>query len=124
MTLRADDARLDPAAVALAEVEDQLRQLIRSRGIDPARDAGTARRLVQEALDDYGERTLGGVLPTIADPEGAATALYDRVAGAGLLQRYLDDPEIEEIWINERLTDGSRGSGGKHLWQWLEPLRR
>jgi pilus assembly protein CpaF len=57
--------------------------------------------LVQEALDAYGERTLAGLLPTIADPERAASALYDRVAGAGPLQRYLDDPEVEEIWINE-----------------------
>ena len=105
MTLRAVDARLDASTAALAEVEDQLRWLIRSRGIDPARDAGKARQLVQEALDAYGERTLAGVLPTIADPDGAANALYDRVAGAGPLQRYLD-PDIQAIWINERLTDG------------------
>ena len=27
--------------------------------------------------------------------------MLDRVAGLGPLQRYLDDPEIEEIWVNE-----------------------
>jgi type IV secretory pathway ATPase VirB11/archaellum biosynthesis ATPase len=33
--------------------------------------------------------------------------VLDRVAGFGPLQRYLDDPEIEEIWVNERLAPGS-----------------
>jgi type IV secretory pathway ATPase VirB11/archaellum biosynthesis ATPase len=33
--------------------------------------------------------------------------VLDRVAGFGPLQRYLDDPEIEEIWIHERLAVGS-----------------
>lgn len=97
--MRAADGRPEASAAALAEVEEQLRQLIRSRGVDPSRDTATARWLVQEALDAYGERTLAGLLPTIADPERAASALYDRVAGAGPLQRYLDDPEVEEIWI-------------------------
>ena len=27
--------------------------------------------------------------------------MLDRVAGFGPLLRYLDDPEIEEIWVNE-----------------------
>ncbi len=27
--------------------------------------------------------------------------MHDRVAGFGPLQRYLDDPKVEEIWINE-----------------------
>jgi pilus assembly protein CpaF len=99
VTLRGDEARLDASAVALAEVEDHLRELIRSRGVDPSRDAAGARRLVREALDTYSEQTLGGLLPTIADVDDAADRLYDVVAGAGPLQRYLDDPEIEELWI-------------------------
>ncbi|MDQ1673780.1 MAG: pilus assembly protein CpaF [Frankiaceae bacterium] len=101
MTLRADDARAEPASAALAEVEDELRRLIRSRGIDPSRDTGLARALVEEALSAYGDRTLSGVLPTIADHDAAARQLYDVVAGAGPLQKFLDDPEIEEIWIND-----------------------
>jgi pilus assembly protein CpaF len=101
VTLRADDARLTASSTALAEVEAQLRDLIRSRGVDPSKDVATARLLVQEALDTYGERTLGGDLPTIADTTDAARTLYDSVAGAGPLQRYLDDPDVEEIWIND-----------------------
>ena len=96
MTLR-DETRVHASHAALASVEDELRALIRSRGIDPAKDPQAARLLVQEALDEYGERTLGGLLPTIGDHEDAANRLYDVVAGAGPLQRYLDDPEVEEI---------------------------
>jgi len=32
--------------------------------------------------------------------------VYDAVAGFGPLQRHLDDPEVDELWINERLTAG------------------
>jgi pilus assembly protein CpaF len=99
VTLRVDDARPDPAATALATVEEELRELIRSRGIDPARDAAAARGLVAEALGAYTERTLAGQLPTIADTDAAARRLYKTVAGFGPLQRYLDDPDVEEIWV-------------------------
>jgi pilus assembly protein CpaF len=27
--------------------------------------------------------------------------VLDRIAGYGPLQRWLDDPEVEEIWVNE-----------------------
>ncbi len=54
VTLRADQARSDPASVALAAVETQLRDLIWDRGVDPAKDAVTARLLVQEACQRTG----------------------------------------------------------------------
>jgi hypothetical protein len=53
---------------------------------------------VQAAVDDYGERPLGGILPTMADPQSAASALCARVAGqavAALPRR----SGAEEIWI-------------------------
>ncbi|HVE62507.1 MAG TPA: ATPase, T2SS/T4P/T4SS family, partial [Mycobacteriales bacterium] len=40
-------------------------------------------------------------LPPVADRVRAAREVYDSVAGFGPLQRYLDDPTIEEVWINE-----------------------
>ena len=40
-------------------------------------------------------------LPALPDPRQAARVVYDAVAGFGPLQRHLDDPEVEEIWINE-----------------------
>jgi pilus assembly protein CpaF len=40
-------------------------------------------------------------MPPLADPGQVAKAVADRVVGMGPLQPYFDDPDIEEIWINE-----------------------
>jgi pilus assembly protein CpaF len=86
---------------ALAAVEDEVRELVRRRGLDPASDSAGIRRLVDDVVADYDERTLTGSLPTLTDPRFAARQVYDAVAGFGPLQQYLDDPGIEEIWVNE-----------------------
>ena len=84
----------------IAILESEVRELIRRRGIDPGRDHPGTRALVQEALHDYDTRSGRGVVPTINDASVAVKAVFDAVAGLGPLQRYLDDPQIEEIWIN------------------------
>ena len=86
---------------AVDTVEAEVRELVRRRGLDPAVDRSAMRRLVEEVVSDYDERTLTSALPPLADPRQAARAVYDAVAGYGPLQRHLDDPSIEEIWINE-----------------------
>jgi pilus assembly protein CpaF len=57
--------------------------------------------LVRDVVADYSERSLNSALPPIGDAESIVRDVLDRVAGFGPLQRYLDDPEIEEIWVNE-----------------------
>jgi Flp pilus assembly CpaF family ATPase len=37
--------------------------------------------------------------------------VLDRVAGFGPLQRYLDDPEVEESWVNEPMKVNAQLSG-------------
>jgi pilus assembly protein CpaF len=86
---------------AVAIVEDEVRELVRRGGLDPVRDPGTMRRLVEAAVADYDERSLTGGFPPVPDASGAVRSVMDAVAGFGPLQRYLDDPEIEELWINE-----------------------
>lgn len=86
---------------AVAVVEDEVRELVRRRGIDPTSDGIAVRRLVDEVVADYDERTLTSSLPPLLDPVAASRAVYDAVAGFGPLQRYLDDPQVEEIWIND-----------------------
>lgn len=81
-------------------LEDEVRELVRRREIDPARDRAGLERLVAEALTDYTERAALGVVPALPDPPAAARSVVDALAGLGPLQRYLDDPEVEEIWIN------------------------
>jgi pilus assembly protein CpaF len=86
---------------AVMPVESEVRELIRRSGLDPSRDLGELDRLVREAVADYDERSLHGSLPTLANIEDAVKSVKDAVAGFGPLQPYFDDPEVEEIWINE-----------------------
>lgn len=86
---------------ALDVVDGEVRELIRRRGLDPFIDPGPVRVLVRDVVADYSERSLTSALPPIGDTESVVRDVLDRVAGFGPLQRYLDDPEIEEIWVNE-----------------------
>jgi pilus assembly protein CpaF len=91
-----------PAASSAADLVDgEVRELIRRRGLDPFSDPGPVRLLVRDVVADYSERSLSSTLPPIGDPEGVVRDVLDRVAGYGPLQRWLDDPEVEEIWVNE-----------------------
>lgn len=86
---------------AVTVVEDEVRELVRRRGLDPVAEPGLVRSLVDQVVADYGERSLAGGLPRLGDAAGVSRSVFDAVAGFGPLQRYLDDPTIEEIWINE-----------------------
>jgi pilus assembly protein CpaF len=84
-----------------ALVEDEVRDRVRRSGLDPAGDPAAVRALVDQVVAEYGERSLTSTLPELRDPREVARQLFDAVAGLGPLQPYLDDPTIEEIWINE-----------------------
>ncbi|GAA1169942.1 ATPase, T2SS/T4P/T4SS family [Ornithinimicrobium humiphilum] len=86
---------------ALQLLEDDVRELIRRRRLDPARDEVEVRSLIGEVLDDYDDRALIGGLVPLTDRGEAQRLLVEAVAGFGPLQAYLDDPTVEEIWINE-----------------------
>jgi pilus assembly protein CpaF len=86
---------------AVGIVADEVRELIRRRGVDPGNDVVGVRRLVENAVADYDERSLDGALPPLPDVGAAVKRILDDVAGFGPLQAYLDDPAVEEIWINE-----------------------
>ena len=88
-------------STAVDTVEAEVRELVRRRGLDPFEDRAAMRRLVDEVVTDYDERALTSSLPPLPDSRSAARAVYDAVAGFGPLQRHLDDPSVEEIWINE-----------------------
>jgi pilus assembly protein CpaF len=85
---------------ALALVEGEVRELIRRKGLDPLREGSEVRHLVEAAVNDYGERSLVGAVPPLAHAGDAMQHVYDAVAGFGALQPFLDDPDIEEIWLN------------------------
>src|SRR5690625_655551 len=81
-------------------LELEVRELIRARGIDPSGQPEEVRALVATAAADYDARSMQSPLPMLEDLPSAQQAIFDAVAGFGPLQPLLDDPEVEEIWIN------------------------
>ncbi len=88
-------------ATARSILEGEIRELVRRRGLDPFGEPGSVACLVEEAVADYLDRATTSQLPPLGDVAESTRALLDSVAGFGALQPYLDDPTIEEIWINE-----------------------
>src|SRR5690625_6628134 len=86
---------------AVQRLEDEVRQLIRQRGVDPQRDPEGAKNLIGEVITDYDLRSLRGSVPRLEDVDTVAKTLHDLIIGFGPLQPFLDDDSIEEIWINE-----------------------
>jgi pilus assembly protein CpaF len=94
-------AREGESLDAVALVSDEVKELIRREGIDPSRDQVLMRRLVEGVVAAYDERSLTRALPPLADAAVTVKRVLDDVVGFGPLQGYLDDPSIEEVWINE-----------------------
>ena len=84
----------------VSTVETRVREEIRKRGVDPVRDAAAVKGLVDEVLSEWDRQALAGAVTPVADRADAARTVLSNIAGLGPLQQYLDDPEVEEIWIN------------------------
>ena len=89
-----------PTLTATEHIQDEVRELIRRRGIDPVIDHRGTRSLIDEVITHYEERVPTSSLPPLLDRTGAVRTVFDTLAGFGPLQRFLDDDEVEEIWIN------------------------
>src|SRR3954470_18601382 len=87
--------------VVLETLDERLRDAVRREGVDPQRDAGVVRRLAERVLAEHDQRSLTGAVLPVADPDAVLEELVARVAGFGALQRYFDDPTVEEVWIND-----------------------
>jgi len=85
---------------AVRIITEQVRMRVRREGVDLAADGGLAEKYAHDELQRYSERALGSSLPLIADERQAAREVVASLTGFGALQPFLDDPGIEEIWIN------------------------
>src|ERR1700712_327250 len=85
----------------LGDPDQQLRELVRREGVDPQHETPRVRRLAEQVVRAHDERSLTGVVVPVPDPHSMVGELVARVAGFGPLQHLLDDPRVEEIWINE-----------------------
>ena len=86
---------------AVEDLDAELREAVRRDGIDPQREVVAVRSLASRLVAAHNQRSLTGAVVPVADEAGVVDELVARVAGFGPLQRYLDDPEVEEIWIND-----------------------
>ncbi len=98
---RCRSASLARMRQAVAEITANVRATVRRDGIDLTGSGDLAERYVRDAVRAYAERSLGGTQPMLADERQAERDVLAAVSGYGPLQPYLDDPEIEELWINQ-----------------------
>ncbi|MDN6429099.1 MAG: Flp pilus assembly complex ATPase component TadA [Propionibacterium sp.] len=75
--------------------EAWVRETLTRRGIDPNTDSAGVRDVVGEAVDRFPSPDPG------VDPEQEIRMLLAEVVGFGPLQQFLDDPSVEEVWLNE-----------------------
>lgn len=82
-------------------LDGHVREAVRREGVDPQRDTHLVRRLAEAAVRAHDERSLTGVVHPVPDRDAVVGELVARVAGFGPLQPFLDDPTVEEVWIND-----------------------
>ncbi|EFQ82803.1 type II/IV secretion system protein [Aeromicrobium marinum DSM 15272] len=82
------------------ELVARVRQVVRDRRIDPRADAGAVRRAALDVVAEHEQLSLTGQVRSLAEPELMVGRIVADIAGFGDLQPYLDDPDVEEIWIN------------------------
>lgn len=83
---------------ALSVIETESRELIRRRGLDTQADQLEA--IVREVVEDYEKRAASGSVRPLRDGDSAVAAVAALIGGFGPLQPLLDDPEVEEVWVN------------------------
>lgn len=101
-------------AALVDRLDAQVRAAVRRDGVDPQREVHLVRSIAEQVVRAHDERSLTGAVAPVPDATGVVGELVARVSGFGALQPYLDDPEVEEIWIN----DPSRvfvAKGGRHV---------
>ncbi|WP_309649910.1 ATPase, T2SS/T4P/T4SS family [Nocardioides sp.] len=92
---------LDQHQALVDHLDERVRALVRGEGVDPQRDATVVRRIAEGVVREYDERSLTGQVAPVPDVGTMVGELVARVSGFGPLQAFLDDPAVEEVWIND-----------------------
>jgi pilus assembly protein CpaF len=91
----------DTHAELVESLDQRVREAVRREGVDPQRDAIVVRRLAEAVVRAHDDRSLTGVVAPVSDVDAMVGELVARVSGFGPLQPFLDDPTVEEVWIND-----------------------
>ncbi|WP_404442184.1 Flp pilus assembly complex ATPase component TadA [Microbacterium marinum] len=81
-------------------VAERVRERLRSEEVDPARDPDRAAHIAHSEVRRHNDFALARGVDVIDDEAASVRTLLASVAGYGPVQALLDDPEVEEIWIN------------------------
>jgi pilus assembly protein CpaF len=85
---------------AVSMITEQVRERVRRDGVNLGTDRELVDKYVHDEVRRYSEKALGGSLPLLADEAIATKQIVASLTGFGALQPFLDDPSIEEIWVN------------------------
>jgi pilus assembly protein CpaF len=91
----------DAHAELVESLDQRVREAVRREGIDPQREALVVRRLAEAVVRAHDEHSLTGIVAPVSDVDSMVGELVARVSGFGPLQQFLDDPAVEEVWIND-----------------------
>ena len=92
--------RPDTADHVVESLDARVRERVRREGVDPQREPGVVRRMAEDVVRQHDELSLTGAVAPVPDPGAVVGELVARISGFGPLQPFLDDPAVEEIWIN------------------------
>lgn len=81
-------------------VAERVRRRLRAEQTDPSLAPDEARRVAQAEVRRHNDLALSRGEATIDDETACVRDVLASVSGFGPLQPLLDDPEIEEIWLN------------------------
>ena len=85
---------------AAAVVAERVRERLRAERTDPTREPELATRIVHAEVRRHNDFALARGLTPVDDEGACVREVLAAVAGYGALQPYLDDPTVEELWIN------------------------
>ena len=83
-----------------ARVHERVRSRLQASGIDATRDPQALRAVVEAEVSAVVAQELADAAIDLPDRASLVREALHAVAGLGPLQPLLDDPEVEEIWIN------------------------
>jgi pilus assembly protein CpaF len=87
-------------AATAAAVAERVRERLRAESTDPAREPELVARIAHAEVRRHNDYALARGLAPVDDETGCVREVLAQVSGYGALQPYLDDPTIEEIWLN------------------------
>ena len=89
-----------PTAPVATLVAERVRERLRAERSDPTRDPEFAAQLARAEVRRHNDYALARGLAPVDDESACVREVLAAVAGFGPLQVYLEDPTVEEIWIN------------------------